>query len=137
MKTLSELHMNDSCRVADPGIVASWLGDVPDVERSAKKCSLSRCTWEAKTLKIEPDFNTLGVLVLYTKGVVTDWIDLIISDLALDSLTEQRIMELEAELGGPMAEYEVARRHVERGHAMILGSSSFTIIRLSRIGRQI
>ncbi|MGJ3559616.1 hypothetical protein ACR6C2_16720 [Streptomyces sp. INA 01156] len=65
-----------------------------------------------------------------------DWVDLIITDLALESLTASRIAELEVELGAPLSELEVARRAFNREHAEIPGSSSFTIIRLSKVGVQ-
>jgi hypothetical protein len=87
-------------------------------------------------LHIEPDYFTLGVLVLYVTGKVADWVDLIISDLALPSLTEQRAAELEAELGSRLSVLEVARKVVNRAHAEIPGSSSFTIIRFSKVGSQ-
>jgi hypothetical protein len=129
--------MDEPCRAASPGIVACWLGDVPDVETHSCAGSANCHTWDARTLDIEPDFFTVGVLVLYTRGVIADWVDVVITDLALETLTKARITEIEDELGGAVAELEVARKHVARGHAMIPGSSSFTIIRLSRVGRRI
>ncbi|MEU6765890.1 hypothetical protein ABZ916_25645 [Streptomyces sp. NPDC046853] len=74
------------------------------------------------------------MLVLYTQGVVADWVDLIVSDLYLESLTRERIAELEREMGAPLSELEVARTYVDRPHAEILGSSRFTMIRLSSVG---
>lgn len=129
--------MTEPCRAASPGIVACWLGDVPDVDGHTCNGSPNCRTWEARTLDIEPDFFTLGVLVLYTRGVVAEWVDLIITDLALESLTKARITELETELEGTMSELEVARKFTDMGHGLIPGSSSFTTIRLSRVGRRI
>ncbi|MFJ8699449.1 hypothetical protein [Streptomyces ardesiacus] len=92
------------------------------------------CTWSAKSVSVKPDARTLGVLVLYTRGLVADWVDVVVSDLALASLAEARLIALEAEMGAPMSELEVARKQFDRGHAEIPGSSSFTIIRLSKVG---
>ncbi|MET8839704.1 hypothetical protein ABZW67_06350 [Streptomyces rubiginosohelvolus] len=80
------------------------------------------------------DHATLGMLVLYTRGVLADWVDLIISDLSLDSLTDARIRDLERELGAPAGDLEIARSTYEREHAEIPGSSAFTIIRLCNVG---
>jgi hypothetical protein len=129
--------MNDTCQAARPEAVALGPDDFPDLKKAFCEGARSCSTWEARPLDTTPDFFTLGVLVLYVEGVVLDWIDLIITDLALDSLTEKRIAELEDELGGPIEHYEVARKTVGRGHALIPGSKSFVIIRLSRIGGQI
>lgn len=123
--------MNASCRAASPGIVACWLGDVPDVRNEVSACE---CTWDAESVSVRPDYRTLGVLVLYTRGAVADWVDVIVTDLALASLTEARFIELESEMGARMSELEVARKQFDRGHAEIPGSSSFTIIRLSKVG---
>jgi hypothetical protein len=65
---------------------------------------------------------------------VGDWVDLVISDLSLDSLTGPRIHALERELGARVSALEIARASYDRGHAEIPGSSAFTIIRLSSIG---
>ncbi|MFE5009754.1 hypothetical protein ACFRJ3_34800 [Streptomyces sp. NPDC056696] len=80
------------------------------------------------------DYDTLGVLVLYTRGVVGDWVDLVISDLSLDSITGPRILALGRELGARVSDLEIARKKFNRGHAEIPGSSEFTIIRLSNLG---
>ncbi|MEU3436745.1 hypothetical protein [Streptomyces sp. NPDC006863] len=83
---------------------------------------------------MQVDHATLGMLVLYTRGVLADWVDLIISDLSLDSLADARIRDLERELGAPVWALEIARITYERPHAEIPGSSSFTIIRLCTVG---
>ncbi|MFG3176599.1 hypothetical protein ACGFZC_16260 [[Kitasatospora] papulosa] len=115
-------RLNETC---------AWLGEVAEVREGAQGCGW---TWDARTLDVRTDFSTLGVLVLYTRGVVTDWVDLIISDLSLTSLTAHRILDLESELGARVSALEIARATYQRGHAEIPGSSSFTIIRLSSIG---
>ncbi|NEB42530.1 hypothetical protein [Streptomyces sp. SID14515] len=83
---------------------------------------------------MQVDHATLGMLVLYTRGVLTNWVDLIISDLSLDSLTDARIRDLERELGASARALEITRADYDRGHAEIPGSSSFTIIRLCNVG---
>ncbi len=111
--------------------IGAWLGGIPEVSEGVQAC---QCTWPTPAIRVRPDYLTLGVLVLYTQGAIADWVDLIISDLHLESLTEQRIAALERELGAPFAELEVARANHDQAHAEILGSSRFTIIRLSSIG---
>ncbi|MGW2713695.1 hypothetical protein ACWC4J_32680 [Streptomyces sp. NPDC001356] len=106
------------------------MGDVPDVQ--GWPCNGG--TWDAQALSVEPDCGTLGLVILYTKGVVTDWVDVVVTDLALRSLTVARIAELEAELGATMSELEIAHKHFCHGHAEVPGSSSFTLIRVARIG---
>jgi hypothetical protein len=109
----------------------TWLGEISwgqEVKQDIQH------TWDAQTVEVRADYDTLGVLVLYTRGVVADWVDLIISDLSLDSLTGPRIHELERELGARVRSLEIARASYARGHAEIPGSSAFTIIRLSNIG---
>ncbi|MEV5677472.1 MULTISPECIES: hypothetical protein [unclassified Streptomyces] len=81
---------------------------------------------------MQADYGTLGVLVLYTRGLVAEWVDLIVSDLSLESLTSRRIRDLECELGGPVSTLEIARTSFDREHAEIPGSSAFTIIRIIR-----
>lgn len=110
-------------------VATCWAGHVPGAD--SEFCLYA---WNARTVDIRPDHFTLGVLVLYAKGAVTHWVDLIITDLALEALITARIAELETELGAPMGDLEVARRTVAHGHAAVPGSSSFTIIRLARVG---
>jgi hypothetical protein len=90
------------------------------------------CTWNSEARNIRVDCRTLGVLVLYTQGVATDWVDLIITDVALAQPTAERIAALETEMGAPLSELEIARKEYDRGHAEVLFSSSFMIIRLCR-----
>ncbi|MVO87411.1 hypothetical protein GPA10_22255 [Streptomyces sp. p1417] len=108
-----------------------WVGGISEEDRRAHDC---QGTWDAQAVKIRADYRTLGVLILYTRGTATEWVDLIISDLALELHTAQRILALEAELGARLPELEIARTWHGHGHAEILGSSSFTIIRLSNLG---
>ncbi|MEV5883108.1 hypothetical protein AB0L74_10385 [Streptomyces sp. NPDC052020] len=92
------------------------------------------CTWKADPTSVVPDYETLGVLILYCSGGVADWVDVIVTDLALQSLTAERLAALEDELGAPMSKLEMARQEFDREHSDIPGSSAFTIIRLSRVG---
>lgn len=103
-------------------------------QAKAEKWSPCHCTWDAQAVACRVDHYTLGVLVLYTRGVVARWVDLIISDLALGSLTAARIGELERELGAAIGDLEIARAEYDYAHAEIPGSSSFIVIRLSNIG---
>lgn len=109
----------------------TWLDEVSRWQESSQT---GQHTWDAQTVDMRVDYSTLGVLVLYTRGVVGEWVDLIISDLALDSLTEQRIHDLERELGASVCALEIARAKHDRGHAEIPGSNSFEIIRLCNVG---
>jgi hypothetical protein len=109
----------------------TWLGEISGGPEVKSDC---QCTWDAQTVEVRADYDTLGVLVLYTRGVVGDWVDLVISDLSLDSLTGPRIHALERELGARVSALEIARTTYGRGHAEIPGSSEFTIIRLCNIG---
>jgi len=109
----------------------TWLGEIAGVTRGNHGC---QCTWNARTVKVRADANTLGMLILYSRGTVAEWVDLIITDLSLDSLTTRRILDLERELGARVSALEIARASYPRGHAEIPGSSAFTIIRLSNLG---
>jgi hypothetical protein len=109
----------------------TWLGEISRGQADRK---VRQHTWDAQTVEVRADYDTLGVLVLYTQGVVGDWVDLVISDLSLDSLTGPRIHALERELGARVSALEIARTTYGRGHAEIPGSSAFTVIRLSNLG---
>lgn len=122
--------MNVTCCAPSPGIVASWLGDVPDVEKVLPTCEYS--PWDASFVSVQADYQTLGMVFLYTRGVAADWVDMIVTDLALESLCKLRIAEIESELGAPMSQLEVARQEFGYGHPDVPGSSTFTVIRLSR-----
>lgn len=108
----------------------TWLAELSRVEGGPGR----QDTWNAQTVEWRADYSTLGVLILYTRGVVADWVDLIITDLSLESLTAKRILDLECELGARVSTLEIARASFSRGHAEIPGSTSFTIIRLSNVG---
>ncbi|MFK0231230.1 hypothetical protein ACIQUL_36305 [Streptomyces sp. NPDC090303] len=112
----------------------TWLSGIPiGGVGNARRES----TWDAETVEVRADYDTLGVLILYTQGKVTDWVDVVISDLALESLTMKRICQLQDELGARASDLEIARTSYDRGHAEILGSSAYTIIRLSNVGVRI
>lgn len=123
-----------SCAVgglARTGAEAARSSENPECIAVAKGC---QCTWETTVVEMRPDYGTLGVVVIYARGVVADWVDLVVTDLALKSLLEKRVADLENELGGSALALEVARVSYGRGHAEVPGSSSFTLIRLSRHG---
>ncbi|MFF8629670.1 hypothetical protein [Streptomyces werraensis] len=105
---------------------------MPDVQQ--QPACAGGCTWRSEVTSVAPDFDTLGVIVAYCEGSVADWVDVYITDLALDSLTEERLDDLSLELGAPIHEMEVSRRQYAHGHVDVPGSSSFTVIRLSRVG---
>ncbi|MFE5542787.1 hypothetical protein ACFQ71_03105 [Streptomyces sp. NPDC056534] len=112
----------------------TWLSGIPIGGIGGAR---RESTWEAETVEVRVDYGTLGVLILYTRGKLADWVDVIISDLALESLTTERIYRLQGELGARAASLEIARTSYDRGHAEIPGSSAFTIIRLSSVGVRI
>lgn len=134
------------CESRRKGLLRLWICDsvgeqmektrtwLDEVSRGQESSQTGHPTWDAQTVDMRVDCHTLGVLVLYTQGVVGEWVDLIISDLALDSLTEQRIHDLERELGSSVCALEIARAKYARGHAEIPGSNSFEIIRLCNVG---
>lgn len=109
----------------------TWLDEIKTGVEGSQGC---HCTWNSQTVEMRVDHDTLGVLVLYVRGVVAEWVDLIISDLALESLTARRVLDLECELGARVSALEIARSTYARGHAEIPGSSTFTVIRLSGLG---
>ncbi|MFF3416836.1 hypothetical protein ACFYW9_19365 [Streptomyces sp. NPDC002698] len=122
--------MSGQRRTASTEAPATRQRSVPDANPSRNP------TWDAETLNQVADYWTFGVLIFYTEGAVANWVDVVITDRHREAETSARLAELETELGGDLADLEVGRETFDYPHAMIQGSSQFTIRRFIDTGER-